>query len=145
MDRYTIGKKITAVRKSLGLRQDEFGELLGVAKQTVSRWERGRTLPDIIMLVQIAAMCGLTLNDFIENPIIELHSGITEKEFCMIQQISHCKTQDPASNRPSSNHKIVTINISAFIRCISHTQDAILIFGRVITHLKQNHYNRYWW
>ena len=86
MERYTIGKKITAVSKSLGLRQDEFGELLGVAKQTVSGWERGRTLPDIIMLVQIAAMCGLTLNDFIENPIIELHSGITEKEFCMIQQ-----------------------------------------------------------
>lgn len=91
MNRYTIGKKITAVRKLLGLRQDEFGEQLGVAKQTVSGWERGRTLPDIIMLVQIAAMSGLTLNDFIDNPIIELQNGITEKELHIIQKLRTVK------------------------------------------------------
>lgn len=87
MDRYTIGKKVAAARKSLGLRQDEFGEHLGVAKQTISGWEKGRTLPDIIMLTQIAALCGLSLNDFIENPIIEQHSSITEKEFQIIQRL----------------------------------------------------------
>ena len=87
MDRYIIGKKITAVRNILGLKQDEFGEQIGVAKQTISGWERGRTLPDIITLTHIAAMCGLTLNDFIENPIIELQNGITEKELLIIQKL----------------------------------------------------------
>lgn len=87
MDRYTIGKKIIAVRKLLGLRQDEFGELIGVAKQTVSGWEHGRTLPDVITLTHIAAICGLTLNDFIENPIIDLQNGITEKELLIIQKL----------------------------------------------------------
>lgn len=87
MDRYTIGKKITDVRKILGLRQDEFAALIGVAKQTVSGWERGRTLPDVITLTHIASMCGLTLNDFIDNPIIELKDGITNKEFHIIQKL----------------------------------------------------------
>lgn len=87
MDRYAIGKKIIAVRKLLGLRQDEFGERIGVAKQTVSGWEHGRTLPDVITLTNIASICGLTLNDFIENPIIELQNGITEKELLIIQKL----------------------------------------------------------
>lgn len=87
MDRYTVGKKIIAARKVLGLKQEDFGEQLGVAKQTISGWEKGRTLPDILMLTQIAALCGLTLNDFIENPIIEPLDGITEKEYRIIKQL----------------------------------------------------------
>ncbi|MBR4908115.1 MAG: helix-turn-helix transcriptional regulator [Acidaminococcaceae bacterium] len=96
MDRYTIGKKIIAARGLLGLKQDEFGEQIGVAKQTISGWERGRTLPDIITLTRIAAMCGLTLNDFIDNPIIEIQNGITEKELLFIQKL---RTTNPKTRQ----------------------------------------------
>lgn len=34
------------IRARLGLTQEEFARLLGVAWATVSRWERGRALPD---------------------------------------------------------------------------------------------------
>lgn len=36
---------ITALRESLGMTQTELGEQLGVAKLTVSRWERGQVRP----------------------------------------------------------------------------------------------------
>ena len=59
MDNSTIGKKIIKVRKMLGLTQKEFGLRLGVTKQALSSWEHGRTLPDIIILTEIAAMFGM--------------------------------------------------------------------------------------
>ncbi len=38
-------KKIHRIRKRLGLSQAELGELLGVAGNTVARWERGELVP----------------------------------------------------------------------------------------------------
>ena len=90
MDKLTIGKKIIAVRKKLGLTQSEFGLQLGVTKQALSSWETGRTLPDIITLTEIAAKFGLTLNDFILNPIIQPEDGITTKEHLIIQKLRAC-------------------------------------------------------
>ncbi len=86
MDNSTIGKKIIKVRKMLGLTQKEFGLRLGVTKQALSSWEHGRTLPDIIILTEIAAMFGLSLNDFIVNPIIEPGKGITEREYEVVRK-----------------------------------------------------------
>lgn len=38
----TVGEKIKAERKALGLTQTELGEKLGVRKNAVSKWECGR-------------------------------------------------------------------------------------------------------
>ena len=38
-------KKIRQIRTRLGLSQAKFGELLGVAGNTVARWERGELVP----------------------------------------------------------------------------------------------------
>lgn len=71
----------------MGLTQKEFGRRLGVTKQALSSWEHGRTLPDIIILTQIAAMFGLSLNDFIVNPIFEPGEGITEREYDIVRKL----------------------------------------------------------
>ena len=89
MDKLTIGNKIRIARQHMELTQDEFGFRIGVAKQTLSGWENGHSLPDIITLCDIAAMCGLTLNDFVEMkdrkalPATEL----SEKERCTIEKL----------------------------------------------------------
>ena len=46
--------RIAAVRKAAGLTQEQLGELLGVTRQAVSRWESGQTTPDAATL---AALC----------------------------------------------------------------------------------------
>ena len=38
--------RIAAVRKAAGLTQEQLGELLGVTRQAVSKWESGQTTPD---------------------------------------------------------------------------------------------------
>lgn len=91
MDKLTIGQKIIEVRRVLGLSQTEFGKRIGVAKQTLSNWEHGRSLPDIIMLCDIAAICGISLDSFINNPITNTTDGITEQEIRIIKKMRRCK------------------------------------------------------
>lgn len=50
----TVGKQIAHLRKHKGLTQSELGERLNVSFQAVSNWERGETLPDITLLVDLA-------------------------------------------------------------------------------------------
>ena len=64
MDKASIGRKIRAARQKLGLSQTEFAERLGTSAKTLSSWERGAYLVDVIMLNTIASVSGLTLNDF---------------------------------------------------------------------------------
>ncbi len=45
---------ITFLRKQKGLTQSELGERLGVTFQAVSKWERGETLPDTAILLDLA-------------------------------------------------------------------------------------------
>ena len=40
-----MGEQIRALRTSKGITQNELGERLNVAYQTVSKWERGHTHP----------------------------------------------------------------------------------------------------
>ena len=53
----TVGEKIKAERKALGLTQTELGEKLGVRKNAVSKWECGRV--DDIPGSKIKAMAAL--------------------------------------------------------------------------------------
>jgi len=47
------GHEIKEIRMSLGLTQEEFAHQLGVTLCTVSRWERGKTLPSRLAKKQI--------------------------------------------------------------------------------------------
>ncbi|MCI0378496.1 MAG: type II toxin-antitoxin system MqsA family antitoxin [Gemmataceae bacterium] len=42
-------KEIVALREALGLSQEEFSDLTGIGRATISRWERGRLLPNKAM------------------------------------------------------------------------------------------------
>lgn len=64
MDMQQVGSQIAALRKSRGLTQNDLGERLGVSFQAVSKWERGETLPDTAILVDLADALETTV-DFI--------------------------------------------------------------------------------
>ena len=56
-----LNENIKAVRKTKGLSQEELAVRLNVVRQTVSKWERGLSVPDSEMLISIS--------DVLETPV----------------------------------------------------------------------------
>ena len=54
-------------RKAKHLSQEDFAMRLCVVRQTVSKWEKGSSLPDVEMLLKIADVLGVTINDLLNN------------------------------------------------------------------------------
>ena len=54
MDTKMVGAQIARLRKEKGLTQNDLGDRLGVSFQAVSKWERGETLPDTAILLDLA-------------------------------------------------------------------------------------------
>lgn len=68
-----LGENIKILRKQKGYSQEALAERLHVVRQTVSKWEKGISVPDAVMLDRIA--------ELFEAPVSELlGSGICETE-----------------------------------------------------------------
>ena len=59
MNRMKIADTILAFRRDRGMTQGQFGALLGVSAQAVSKWEREVCCPDISLLMDIADILGV--------------------------------------------------------------------------------------
>ena len=57
-----IGRNITRLRTVSHLTQAKFAERLNYTDKAVSKWERGESLPDIVVLKQIADMFGVSVD-----------------------------------------------------------------------------------
>lgn len=49
-----IGQKLQEARKARGLTQETAAELVGVSRQTISNWKRGRSLPDVLSVIRMS-------------------------------------------------------------------------------------------
>ncbi|MBO5363043.1 MAG: helix-turn-helix transcriptional regulator, partial [Clostridia bacterium] len=54
MDMQRIGKRIREIRTEQGLSQQKFGELLSVSQDTVSLWEKGKSVPTAEFLIAMS-------------------------------------------------------------------------------------------
>ena len=59
----TMGERIAAQRRASDMTQAALAEKLGVSAQAVSQWERGETMPDILLLPEIADVFGVTIDN----------------------------------------------------------------------------------
>lgn len=59
-----LSENIKAIRKSKGLSQEELAIKLNVVRQTISKWEKGLSVPDSDMLI--------TISEVLETPVSTL-------------------------------------------------------------------------
>ena len=63
-----IGVNISAYRKQIGWTQAELAEKLNYSDKAVSKWERGESVPDVLILANLAEQMGITVNDLLADP-----------------------------------------------------------------------------
>lgn len=77
MEKKTIGKLISALRRAHGMTQKELGEKLFVSDKTVSRWECDECTPELSLIPVIADLFGITSDELLRG---ECNRSITDEE-----------------------------------------------------------------
>ena len=67
-----IGKNLQKLRKKRSLTQEALAEQVGVARQTIAKWETGESVPDLEMAGKLASARGISLDDLTNAPENEL-------------------------------------------------------------------------
>ena len=71
-----LGKKIAELRKKNNLSQEDLAEKVGVARQTISKWEIGDTTPDINQVKIISKIFNISIDELVDN---DINNVIVEK------------------------------------------------------------------
>lgn len=62
-----LARNLTELRKANGFTQSDIAEKLAYSDKSVSKWERGDGIPDILVLNKLAELYGVTLNDLVSD------------------------------------------------------------------------------
>lgn len=81
---HNIGNIIANKRKELGMTQQKLAEQLNVSFQAVSKWENGTTIPDTLLLPQLAFLLKTSVDALVgykQSPITEYEKKYEGKEY----------------------------------------------------------------
>ena len=67
MDTVITGRFISELRKEKGLTQAELAEKLNVTDKAVSKWETGRSAPDVSLLIPLSENLGVTVTEILKG------------------------------------------------------------------------------
>jgi transcriptional regulator with XRE-family HTH domain len=89
----TINKNLKELRTKKGMTQQQLANELFVTRQCISRWEQGKTLPDVINIEKISKIFDCTINDLIDDNSIKsltIEEAINNKKNKKIMWIAFC-------------------------------------------------------
>lgn len=94
-----FGETLKAMRKAKGYTQEELAIKLNVVRQTVSKWEKGLSVPDADLLLKLADVLDTTVSVLLGGTVSEGEEG-TEKD-AIAQQLAKISEQMAIKNRRS--------------------------------------------
>ncbi len=75
-----FGKFLSAMRKEKSMTQKELADKLFVSDKTVSKWERGNSMPNVTLLLPIADVLGVTVTELLKGEKISDEKLLTTSE-----------------------------------------------------------------
>ena len=90
MDQIKTGRFIAARRKERGFLQKDVAARLGISEKTVSKWECGNGLPEVVYMEPLCQLLGITVNELLAGepiPILEIMNRIDRSRLDLIKQL----------------------------------------------------------
>lgn len=66
-----LSKNLKIFRKRKGLTQENVAEALNIVRQTVSKWEKGISVPDADMLIRLAEVLDVSVSELIGSDVAD--------------------------------------------------------------------------
>ena len=129
MNQEKIGKFIASCRKMQNLTQEELANKLGITSKAVSKWECGKSLPDVSIMLELCKILNITVNDLLCG------EKVKEKEYQEKFEENIVNTID-YSNRKVKRIKSICLFIVIFISSILLI--LFVLFGIDIIRMRNN-------
>ena len=71
MDQIKTGKFIAERRRAKQLTQRELAQMLLVSDKTVSKWETGKGLPEVSLMMPLCEILGINVNELLSGELID--------------------------------------------------------------------------
>ena len=81
-----FAENLKKIRKDKGYTQEILAEKLNVVRQTVSKWEKGLSLPDVDMLSKIANVLETDVNILLDGQITTTDQSEIDKQLAKINE-----------------------------------------------------------
>ena len=137
-----IGKNLQKLRKMMNLTQEALAEKVGVARQTIAKWETEESTPDLEMSGRLASVLGVSLDDLVNAPEDELDSrpGMRGKHMFGVvtvgdkgqivipvraRRVFHINPGDQLMVLGDENSGIALVNAQAFLAIAEGIQNGI--------------------
>lgn len=120
MNQEKIGKFITRCRKEHNLTQEQLAEQLGISDRAVSKWERGKNLPDASLMLELSNIFNISVNELLSGEIIEKKDYMNKAEEIILEMAA----KDELNNRRLLNamYVIEILNIIILVSVIMLAQ-----------------------
>ena len=76
----TIANNIIKYRKEKGLTQLEIAEKINYSDKTLSKWERGEAIPDVLTLIELAKIFDVSVDQIISDKPVDKNRFLVKKK-----------------------------------------------------------------
>lgn len=94
MDQIKIGKFIAQLRKQEGLTQMQLAERLNITDRAVSKWETGKAMPDVAIMIDLCRELKITVNDLLCGELVTVDNYSKELENNLIEVLREKEEAD---------------------------------------------------
>lgn len=88
IDQVKVGTFIAQLRKEYGLTQKQLGEFLSVSDKAVSKWEHGRSLPDVSLIEPMCELFQISISELLAGEKMEAEEIQKETNKVLLEAVS---------------------------------------------------------
>ena len=113
MDQIKIGRFIAVCRKRANLTQLQLADRLGITDKAVSKWERGITMPDTSIMLELCDILGISVNELLSGEKINMENSSQKNEQLLLDMAKELEKKNKTIW--SSMWAIMIVSMTALI------------------------------
>lgn len=100
----TLGEKIYRLRTEHGMSQEAFGDMLGVSRQSVSKWETDQSVPELDKIVAISEIFAVS-TDYLLKEMIEQQTEAGTDDRNSVKGDDYTQSRQVTVQRPAFSYE----------------------------------------
>ena len=94
MDQWKTGRFIAECRKEKNLTQMQLAEKLGITDKAISKWERGMSMPDTSIMLELCDILGISVNELLSGEKISMENNDQKNEQLLLDMAKEAEQKN---------------------------------------------------